>query len=120
MKIPRSHTRALIPSSVTTTFGNAEFLTTSYPNINATIFDQPTEFLTSGSVALDYEIAIAAYNADAQCGYIAAMADLGGLHLSLENFELDALTVEHEDSLFRNASMEVFKITEVASFRKTV
>lgn len=78
------------PAASTTGVDDFNLLVTAYYNIYAAALGRPNDTLTPKLVALGHAAALAAYNADAQRDYAAAVANLDSLHMSAEDFDLDA------------------------------
>lgn len=77
-----------------------EFLAITYPHLYAAALGRPRDTLTSKLVVLGRGTAVAAYNEEAQRSYAHAKSELDGLHMSIENFDLESeseQTFEDED-----------------------
>lgn len=82
------------PAAPTTGVDDLNLLITTYP----TSMQQLSADQTTKLVALGHATTLAAYNADAQRDYAAAVANLDGLHMFAKDFDLDAeLEVAFED-----------------------
>lgn len=74
----------------TTPINGFVLLATAYPDIHTVAFGRPRDVITPKLIALGQATALAAYNAEAERSYAQAKADLNGVHLSIEDFDLDS------------------------------